>query len=115
MRLFEAAALAGVLVASPAKAADITRLKSSDVPAWRPAIEALRRAASGHTFTEYDLRGDRSAADSILGSFRGRPVIVVTFGNLAAQAARAVLPDAPLVFAMVQDPARVGLAPGARS
>ena len=111
MRLFTAAALAGVLAASTAQAADVALLKSSDVPAWRPAIEALRRAASGHTFTEYDLRGDRSAADSILGSFRGRPVIVVTFGNLAAQAARAVLPDAPLVFAMVQDPARIGLAP----
>jgi ABC-type uncharacterized transport system substrate-binding protein len=35
-------------------------------------------------------------------------------GNLAAQAARAILPDAPLVFCMVQDPVKLGLeaAPG---
>jgi putative ABC transport system substrate-binding protein len=99
------------LCAPASWAADVALLKSSEVPAWRPAIEALRRAAGAHTFTEYDLRGDRAAADNVLAGFRGRPVVLVAFGNLAAQAARAALPDAPLVFAMVQDPARLGLAP----
>ena len=111
MRLAMALALV-VLSAHASLAADVALLKSSDVPAWRPAIEALRRAAGGHTFTEYDLRGDRAMADSVLAGFRGRPMILVAFGNLAAQAARAALPDTPLVFAMVQDPARIGLVPG---
>jgi putative ABC transport system substrate-binding protein len=109
MRLAVALTLA-VLSAPASRAADVALLKSSEVAAWRPAIEALRRAAGGHTFTEYDLRGDRRAADNVLAGFRGRPVVLVAFGNLAAQAARAVLPDAPLVFAMVQDPVRLGLA-----
>jgi putative ABC transport system substrate-binding protein len=106
-----AAAAAAALVASGAQAADVAVLKSSEVTAWRPAIDALRRAAAGHTITEYDFRGDRAAADTVLASLRGKPVVVVAFGNLAAQAARAALPEAPLVFAMVQEPARIGLAP----
>jgi ABC-type uncharacterized transport system substrate-binding protein len=97
--------------ASAASAADVFVLKSSDVAAWRPTVEALRRAAAGHTVTEYDLRGDRAAADNLLATLRGRSVILVALGNLAAQAARATLPDAPLVFCMVQDPARIGLVP----
>ena len=103
---------AGALLAAGASAfaADVAVLKSSDVAAWRPTVEALRKAAPGHTVTEYDLRGDRVAADNVLGSLKGKPVIVVALGNLAAQAARAVLPDAPLVFSMVQDPAKIGLA-----
>ena len=112
MRFVKAAALALSLAAHTAGAADVAILKSSEVPAWRPAIEALRRSAPGHSYTEYDLRGDRSAADSVLAGIRGRQMILVTFGNLAAQSARAVLPDAPLVFTMVQDPSKIGLAPG---
>jgi putative tryptophan/tyrosine transport system substrate-binding protein len=100
--------LAGV---TGAGAADVAVLKSSDVAAWRPALDALRRAASGHTITEYDFRGDRAAAEQVVGSLKGKPVVLVAMGNLAAEAARAILPDAPLVFCMVQDPARIGLVP----
>jgi putative ABC transport system substrate-binding protein len=107
-----AAAAAAALIAPGAQAADVAVLKSSEVAAWRPAIDALRRTASAHTITEYDLRGDRAAADTVLASLRGRPVVLVALGNLAAQAARAALPDAPLVFGMVHDPAAIGLAPG---
>ena len=110
-RTTAAAAAAAALLASSAPAADVAVLKSSEVAAWRPAIDALRRTAAGHTITEYDFRGDRSAADNVLASLRGKPVVLVAFGTLAAQAARAALPDAPLVFGMVQDPARIGLAP----
>jgi putative ABC transport system substrate-binding protein len=35
----------------------------------------------------------------------------VALGPLAAQLVRSTLPDAPLVFAMVQEPAKLGLAP----
>ena len=63
-------------------------LKSTDVAAWRPAIEALRAGRPGHTVTEYDLRGDRANAERVLGSLKGKPVILVALGNLAAQAAR---------------------------
>ena len=115
VRRLLAAAASVLLAAAPgAQGADVAVLKSSDVAAWRPAIDSLRRAAAGHTITEYDFRGDRAAAEQVLGSLKGKPMVLVAMGNLAAQAARALLPDAPLVFCMVQDPAKLGLvaAPG---
>jgi putative ABC transport system substrate-binding protein len=107
------AAAAGVmlLAAAPAGAADVAVLKSSEVVAWRPALDSLRRSAASHTITEYDFRGDRVVAEQVLASLKGKPVVLVALGNLAAQAARALLPDTPLVFCMVQDPAKLGLAP----
>ena len=111
-RLGAAAAL--ILLAGPrlAGAADVAVLKSSEVAAWRPALDALRRTAgAGHTITEYDFRGDRAVAEQVLASLKGKPVVLVAMGNLAAQAARSLLPDAPLVFCMVQDPAKLGLVP----
>jgi putative tryptophan/tyrosine transport system substrate-binding protein len=104
--------LAGLLVlagAASGGAADVAVLKSSDAPAWRPTIDALRKSAVGHNVTEYDLRSDRATADGILASLKGRTVILVALGPLAAQAAKAALPEAPTVYAMVQDPARTGI------
>jgi putative tryptophan/tyrosine transport system substrate-binding protein len=107
-----AAAAVMLLASTPgAGAADVAVLKSSDVAAWRPALDALRRSAAGHTITEYDFRGDRAVAEQVLAPLKGRPIVVVAMGNLAAQAAREILPDAPLVFCMVQDPAKLGLVP----
>ena len=96
----------------PMAAAEVAVVKSSDVPAWRPAIDALRRVSASHTITEHDLRNDRPTADSVLASLKGKAAIIVALGPLAAQLVRSTLPDAPLVFAMVQEPAKLGLAPG---
>jgi putative ABC transport system substrate-binding protein len=95
-----------------ASAADVAVLKSTDAPAWRPAIDALRRTVPNHTVTEYDLKNERTEADRILGTLKGKGAILVAFGPLAAQAARETSPESPLVFGMVQDPAKAGLAPG---
>lgn len=115
LRRLLAAAAWLLLAATPgAWAAEVAVLKSSDVPAWRPALDALRRSAASHNVTEYDLRGDRAVAQQVLATLKGKPVILVAVGNLAAETARAALPEAPLVFCMVQDPAKIGLvaAPG---
>jgi putative tryptophan/tyrosine transport system substrate-binding protein len=104
--------LAGVLLlgaVSPGAAADVAVLKSTDAAAWRPALDALKRSAGSHTITEYDFRNDRATGDGVMKSLQGRNVILVTLGPLAAQVARAAAPDAPLAYAMVQDPARLGL------
>jgi putative ABC transport system substrate-binding protein len=102
----------GVLApARPVAAAEVAVVKSSEVPAWRPAIDALRRVSAAHTITEYDLRNDRGTADSVLAGLKGKNVIVVALGPLAAQLVRSNLPEAPLVFAMVQEPAKLGLNP----
>jgi ABC-type uncharacterized transport system substrate-binding protein len=106
------AALAFMVAASPAGAAEVAVVKSSEVPAWRPAIDALRRVAAGHSVNEYDLRNDRGTAEAVLAGLKSRNAIVVALGPLAAQLVRTSIPDAPLVFAMVQEPAKLGLQPG---
>lgn len=101
------AALCALTSASPA--ADVFILKSGETPAWRPTIDALRRAGSGHTFSEFDLRGDKAEATRVAGTLKGRPAVLVAMGPLAAQTAREMLPDTPLVYCMVMEPARLNL------
>lgn len=96
-------------VSTLSSAADVAVLKSTDTLAWRPALEALRRTAPSHNVTEYDLRGDKAEAEKVLNALKGKAVILVAMGPLAAQQAREILPDSPLVFCMIQDPAKVGL------
>jgi len=105
-------ALVALAPVRPMAAAEVAVVKSSDVPAWRPAIDALRRVSASHTITEHDLRNDRPTADSVLAGLKGKAAIIVALGPLAAHLVRSTLPDAPLVFAMVQEPAKLGLAPG---
>ena len=98
------------LVSAAAPAADVVLLKSTDAASWRPAVDALRRVAATHTVIDYDLKGDQAEAQRVIDTLKGRNVIVVALGPLAAQAAHEKLPDLPLVFSMVQDPAKAGLA-----
>jgi putative ABC transport system substrate-binding protein len=104
-----AAALACLVVSAAAPAADVALLKSSEAAPWRPAVDAFRRGASGHTVIEYDLRGEKAEATRVLGTLKGKSMILVAIGPLAAQTAHEVAPEMPLVFCMVQDPARSGL------
>jgi putative ABC transport system substrate-binding protein len=104
-------ALVALAPLRPAAAAEVAVVKSSDVASWRPAIDALRRVAAAHTISEYDLRNDRGTADSVLAGLKGKNVIIVALGPLAAQLVRSSLPDTPLIFAMVQEPTKLGLAP----
>jgi ABC-type uncharacterized transport system substrate-binding protein len=110
-----AAACAAALVLSlglsaSAGAADVALVKSSDVSAWRPAVEAIRAATANHQLTEYDLAGSRAEGEIILSALKGKVSIVVAMGPLAAQLARELLPEVALVYCMVQDPTGSGLA-----
>lgn len=107
-RVAGAAALS-CLVSAGAPAAEVAVLKSSDAAAWRPAIDALRRVAAGHTLVEHDLKGDKAEAGRVVGALKGKSVVLVAMGPLAAQAVRETAPELPLVFCMVQDPAAAGL------
>lgn len=103
-------ALAAVAGAQPASSAEVAILKTSEVAAWRTTLDALRRAAPTHTFTEYDLRGDKAEADRVVASLKGKSgAIVLGMGPLAAQAVREGAPELPLIFCMVQDPGSLGL------
>jgi putative tryptophan/tyrosine transport system substrate-binding protein len=100
-----------VMATWAAGAAEVAILKSANNVAWRPALDALRRASPGHTFTEYDFQGDRAQGVRILEGLKGQKVIVVALGPLAAQLTHQVVPDLPLVFCMVADPGKLGLVP----
>jgi len=89
--------------------ADVVVLKSAETPAWRPALEAMRRVASAHAFTEFDLRGDKAEADRVLGATKARAALFVAMGPFAAQVAHESAPDIPLVVCMIQDPSRIGV------
>lgn len=102
-------ALALAAGVGPALGAEVAILKSSDVAAWRPTLDALRRGAAGHIFTEYDLRGDKAEAERVVAGLKGKSAIVLGMGPLAAQAAREGAPELPLLFCMIQDPGRNGL------
>jgi len=95
-------------------AAEVVILKSNEQPGVRPVVDALRRAGTTHTFAEFDLGGNRTQAERIAAGLRGRAVILVAVGTLAAQVARAALPEAPLAFCMVPDPDKAGLTDAAR-
>jgi putative ABC transport system substrate-binding protein len=105
-----AAAAVLCLLSAAAPAADVVLLKSTDAATWRPAEDALKRVAAAHTVIDYDLKGDQAEAERVMETLKGRNVIVVALGPLAAQAAREKAPELPLVFSMVQDPAKAGLA-----
>ncbi len=101
--------------ASAAGAAEVAVLKSSDAPAWRPALDALKRSTASHSVTEYDLRGDRAEAERVLATLKGKPVVLVAMGLLAAQAAKELAPEQALIHLMIQDPAKAGLLGGANT
>jgi ABC-type uncharacterized transport system substrate-binding protein len=101
--------LVALCIALPLWSADVAVLKSTDAPAWRPAIDALKRVAVGHTVTEYDLKGERTEALRLLAEIKTRPHILVALGALAVQAAREGAPELALVYGFVPDPAQAGV------
>lgn len=109
MRRAGLALLSLCLLASGARAAEVAVLKTTDTPAWRPALDALRQAAAGHNITEYDLAGDKAEAARVVASLKGKAAVLVAMGPLAAQAARESAPEIPLVYSMIQDPGGLGL------
>jgi ABC-type uncharacterized transport system substrate-binding protein len=110
LRAWTVGVLLSILLTAAPGAAEVAVLKSTDAPGWRPALDALRKGLTGQTISEFDLRGDRAEADRVVATVRARTgVILVTMGELAAQAVREGAPETIMVYCMVQDPARLNL------
>jgi ABC-type uncharacterized transport system substrate-binding protein len=105
------AAAVVLLLPLAAHGADVVILKSAETAAWRPAIDALRKAAPSHAFSELDLRNDRVEAARVAATLKGRPVVVVAMGAVAVTAAREAFPAGPLVVCMTPDAASL-IGPG---
>jgi putative ABC transport system substrate-binding protein len=106
-------AFAGGLVLGSrlAEAVEVAVLRVAAPRSWRAVVDALEEGAPAHRLTHYELAADRAQAQQTVAGLRGHAAVLVALGPAAAQAARAGLPDVPLVFCMVSDPAGIGLAP----
>ncbi len=89
---------------------DVVILLSDSVTAYDAPV-ARFRAAIGRPTTVYDLEGNKPRAEGIARQLAADPPpLVFALGAKAAYTAATMLPDVPLVHAMVRDPGRYGIA-----
>lgn len=93
-------AAAGPARALPARA-EIALVLDTTAPAHEPVAAAIEAALSPRLF---DVTSIPASATDELAALRGRPVTIVAVGPEAVRAARAALPDGPLVFCQVPRP-----------
>lgn len=105
-------ALLGLVGASNAQAGEIAILKSSDLPAYTQAIDGFKVTAPAAThYVEYDLQGDPELGKKLARRIRASDAaLVLAVGLKAALAAQVELPDVPVVYMMILDPAKHRLA-----
>lgn len=104
--------LLGLLATAKAQAGEIAILKSSDLPAYTQAIDGFKVTAPPATnYVEYDLRGDPERGRKLARRIRASDAsLVLAVGLKAALAAQVELPDIPIVYMMILDPAKHRLA-----
>jgi putative ABC transport system substrate-binding protein len=95
-----------VLTQTQAAGAEIVILKSSDLKAYRDAIEGFKATAlGGATYVEYDLRGDLERGKQLARKVRASDSsLVVAVGLKAALAAKLEIVDTPVLYMMILDP-----------
>jgi putative ABC transport system substrate-binding protein len=95
-----------VLTQTQAAGAEIVILKSSDLKAYRDAIEGFKATApGGATYVEYDLRGDLERGKQLARKVRASDSsLVVAVGLKAALAAKLEIVDTPILYMMILDP-----------
>jgi putative ABC transport system substrate-binding protein len=100
--------MAVLCLPSPLLASEIAVLKSADIPAYNQAIAAFKSdLPATATITVYDLQGDVAKGRSLARKLRATDVsLVLAVGLKAALVAKLELPDIPVVFCMVLDPAK---------
>jgi ABC-type uncharacterized transport system substrate-binding protein len=114
LTLLALASMSAAGVADPPRhgAAEIAVLVSPGASAYREAslgaVEALRADFGERVLEAVELDGPESVArgERLLAA---RPALVIAVGSRAAKLAHVKAPDVPLVYAMVLEPASVGL------
>ncbi|MFZ5476108.1 MAG: ABC transporter substrate-binding protein [Myxococcota bacterium] len=100
--------LSGLVTAALART-DIAVLVSDTLTAYEEPVAAFR-ATVARAATVYDLEGDRDRADVIVKQLAADPPpLVFALGAKAAYMAVNYLPNTPVVYAMVGEPARYGI------
>ncbi len=94
-----------------AHAAEITVLKSADLPYYEQAVVGFKAGLpSSTTVKEYNLHGQLEQGRDIVRSLRASPPdLVLAVGLKAAMATKLEIFDTPVVFCMVLNPGAYGL------
>jgi putative tryptophan/tyrosine transport system substrate-binding protein len=106
--------VAALLGARPAHARPtVAILKSSTLPPFEMATEALTKSLRGHVtqpeVLTFDLEGDAAKAPAVMQAlYAAAPRVIVTVGSLATSAALADASSIPVVFTMVLYPKASG-------
>ena len=107
--------LALLTLAATARAGTRTVLviKSADIPQYQAPLDAFRRSTGAETVV-IDLGGSRQGGEAAIRKAleAGKPDAIFALGGQAAWLGLRVLPDTPLVFAMVLGWQRYGLSGG---
>ena len=91
----------------PASIPDIAILISSDVPYYQQAVDGFRRIFPSHVrVEEYHLQGSLAKGRQIGETVRAdQPDLVLAVGLKAALASHLEIPDIPVIFCLVLNPA----------
>ena len=96
-------------------AASIAVIKSTNLPGFDQVLRSFNTTASDQGLkievTEFNLKGKVKAGKKIAEEIRKSPfLLVLAMGPLAAQMAKEELADFPVLYCMVSNPHRYGLA-----
>jgi putative ABC transport system substrate-binding protein len=91
---------------SSAQAGNVAVLLSADVDAYRDAVRGFKETTTHQVVAEYDMGGDFTRGDQMLGEIRTRvkPDLILAVGIWALQVTNRQKLDIPVVFAMVLNP-----------
>ena len=100
--------LAAIGLPNSAHANEIAILKSADIAPYNQAIDSFKAVlTTGNTFVEHDLQGDVARGRKLAPKIRASDAsLVLAVGVKAALVAKLELPDIPVIFCMVLDPAK---------
>lgn len=103
-----------ILMAIPLSAQSIAVIKSRDQEAYNRVLESFIKNSptiSTEQIVEYNLEGEEKAWKDIAKKLNSDPVsLILALGPLAAQMANEAALDIPVIFCMVSNPSRYGLA-----
>ena len=102
-----------MLMAMPISAQSIAVIKSREQEAYNQVLDSfLKHSAniSADQLVEYNLNGEEKKWDDVSKEIGITPTLILALGPLAAQMANDAALNIPVIFCMVSNPTRYGLA-----
>jgi len=97
----------------PISAQSVVVIKSRDQEAYDQVLESFVKTCgsiSMHQLVEYNLKGEEKSWGDVAKEINMTPNLILAMGPLAAQMAKEASPHIPVIFCMVSNPSRYGLA-----